>query len=254
MANRMYRVLGVALRGLVGVIVAVAAIVLIANPGFSQDKGPKTKEEGAKVQEKGQKGEEKGAKAEDKGAGAKGLSPQEMAEMMKKYQAISTPGPQHKALEHFVGTWDLTVKSWMGDPGAPPSESKGTCETKWVLDGRFIEDHVKSDMMMPDEKGEMKKVTFAGQGLTGYDNFKHMYVSTWADNMGTALMLSKGSMDPSGKVLTLYAEMDEPMLDVQDRMIKSVTRIIDKDKHVMEMYDLYAGDNYKVMEITYTRK
>jgi hypothetical protein len=37
-------------------------------------------------------------------------------------------------------------------------------------------------------------------------------------------------------------------------MVKYVTRIIDDDKHVMAMYDLHVGDDYKVMEVTYTRK
>jgi len=247
MTSHMDRRFGMALRALVAALVVTAATALMVDTAFSQDKGPKGKEEGAKAQEKSQEGEEKGP-------GMKEPSKEEMADMMKKWQAVATPGPHHKALEHFVGAWDITIKSWMGGPNTPPSESKGTCETKWVLEGRFIEDKVKSDMMMPDETGEMKKVVFLGQGLTGYDNFKSSYVSTWADNMGTAIIMSKGFMDPTGKVLTCYAEMDEPMMNVHDRMLKMVTRIIDKDKHVMEMYDLHAGDNYKVMEITYTRK
>jgi len=247
MASHMERRFGMALRALVAVVVVMAATVLVVDTAFSQDKGPKGKEEGAKAQEKIQKGEEKGA-------GMKEPSKEEMAEMMKRWQEAATPGPHHKALEHFVGAWDITIKSWMGGPDTPPSESKGTCETKWVLDGRFIEDKVKSDMMMPDETGGMKKVSFLGQGLTGYDNFKNLYISTWADNMGTTIVMAKGSMEPTGKVLTLYGEADEPMLDVHGRMLKMVTRIIDKDRHVMEVHDLHAGDNYKVMEIMYTRK
>jgi hypothetical protein len=62
------------------------------------------------------------------------------------------------------------------------------------------------------------------------------------------------SLDPSGKLFVGYGEMDEPMLDVQDRMVKYVTRIINNDKHVFEIYDLHAGADYKVMEITYERK
>jgi hypothetical protein len=254
MANHVDRAWGVALRGLAGVIVVVAAIALIANPGFSQDKGPKAKEEGTQVQEKGAKVEDKGAKVEDKGAAAKGPSAPDMAEMMKKWQAFSTPGPQHKALDPFVGSWDLTVKSWMGGPNAPPTESKGTAEVKWILDGRYIEEKVKGEMSMPDETGAMKKVSYTGQGLTGYDNFKSIYLSTWADSMSTQVMLSKGCADATGKVFTFYAEVDDPMRGAHDQMMKSVARIIDKDKHVLEMYDLHTGENFKVMEITYTRK
>ena len=64
----------------------------------------------------------------------------------------------------------------------------------------------------------------------------------------------KGTCDPSGKVFTFYGEMDEPMIDVRGRMVKYVNRIIDDKKHVFEIYDLHAGPDYKVVEITYERK
>ena len=44
------------------------------------------------------------------------------------------------------------------------------------------------------------------------------------------------------------------MLDVSDRMVKYVTRIINENKHVFEIYDLHAGENYKALEVVYTRK
>ncbi len=43
------------------------------------------------------------------------------------------------------------------------------------------------------------------------------------------------------------------MMDVHSRMVKYQTKIIDDDKHVFTIYDLHAGDNYKVLEIEYTR-
>jgi hypothetical protein len=251
MTNRMDRKYGMAARGLLGLIVVGAVVALLAGRAASQDKGPKAEKEGAKVQEKEQKGT---TKAEDKGAGPKGPSQQEMAEMMKRCEAMSAPGEHHKLLDHFVGTWDLNLKSWMGGPDSPVTECKGSSEVKWILDGRYIEENVKSEMSMPDEKGEMKKMSFVGRGLTGYDNFKSKYVSTWIDNMSTQVMLSKGLADPAGKVFTFYSEVDDPMEGKQEQMLKTVIRVIDKDKHVFEMYNLSAGDNFKVMEITYTRK
>ena len=47
--------------------------------------------------------------------------------------------------------------------------------------------------------------------------------------------------------------MDEPMLDVIGRTVKYVTRIISEDEHVFSIYDLHAGDDYKVLEITFKR-
>ena len=37
------------------------------------------------------------------------------------------------------------------------------------------------------------------------------------------------------------------------RTVKYVTRIINDDKYVFEIIDLHASDDYKVIEITYTR-
>jgi hypothetical protein len=43
-------------------------------------------------------------------------------------------------------------------------------------------------------------------------------------------------------------------LGVYGRTVKYVTRIINDDKHLLEIYDLHAGDGYKASEIVYTRK
>jgi hypothetical protein len=110
------------------------------------------------------------------------------------------------------------------------------------------------EMMMPGPDGQMQKVPFKGLGLTGDDNCRNMYVATWADNINTHVLTMSGTCDPSGKTFTAYGQMDEPMLDVHGRMVKYVTRIISKDKHVFEIYDLHAGDDYKVLEITYERQ
>jgi hypothetical protein len=191
--------------------------------------------------------------SQDKGAPPEGGMP-DMAEMMKKWLAVASPSEHHKQLEQFVGSWNLTMKMFWAGPGGPPIETKGTSELKWILDGRFLLEQARGEMKWPDATGQMKTVPYEGLGLQGYDNFKNMYVGTWADNLSTHLLTMKAGLDPSGKLFVGYGEMDEPMLDVQDRMVKYVTRIINNDKHVFEIYDLHAGADYKVMEITYERK
>jgi hypothetical protein len=195
------------------------------------------------------------AKDEKKGSAA-GQQPTQaqMAEMMKKWEANATPGENHKHLEHFVGSWDLTMKMWMGGPESKPTVSKGTAETKWVLGKRYVQESLKAEMKMPGADGKEMAMPFEGLGLTGYDNFKKIYVGTWADDMGTQLLTLRGNYDSAKKTLAMYGEMDEPALDTYGRMFKAVTRIIDKDNHVFEMYDLHVGENFKVMEIAYKRK
>jgi hypothetical protein len=164
-----------------------------------------------------------------------------MAEWLK----LAAPGEGHKALEPLVGTWETVTKMWMGGPDAPPTESRGTAVTSWILGGRFLREVVK---------GQMMGQPFEGESLLGYNNMRKVYEGSWIDNMATHIAPSKGSMDPSGKVLTLYGEMDEPTMGVYGRMVRMTTVIESADKHVFTMYDLHAGEAYKAFETTYTRK
>jgi hypothetical protein len=73
--------------------------------------------------------------------------------------------------------------------------------------------------------------------------------------MGTAMSTMEGSMDKGGTTLTMWGKMDEPATGEKDKKVKYVTRIVDKDKHVFESYDVTTfGDKQPVMVITYTRK
>lgn len=177
----------------------------------------------------------------------------DMAAMMKKWKDAATPGPMHKKLDGLVGEWDTKMKMWMAGPGAPPVVSEGKSRVKWIMDGRFLREEFEGDIMMPDETGAMAKKKFQGLGLLGYDNFRHMFTGSWVDNQGTHMLTMSGALDPAGTTLTMYGEMDEAMIDVRGRTVKYLTKIIDDDKHVFAIYDLHAGEDYKPLEIEYTR-
>ena len=176
-----------------------------------------------------------------KPAAGKQMDEKAMMEMMAKY---STPGPEHKALEQFVGTWDTTAKMWMA-PGTPPQESTGTAENKMALGGRFLEQHYEGTMM---------NQPFTGMGYTGYDLYKKQYIGSWMDSMGTSMMISTGKADPSGKTMTMTGKMDDPM-DGKTKAFKETITVVDNDHHVFEMWGPDpSGKNFKWMEISYTRK
>lgn len=172
------------------------------------------------------------------------MTPEEQA-MMEACMKIATPGENHKHLQPLIGSWNTSTKIWMGGPGTPPMETKGTAQCRWVLGGRFVQEVYK---------GEFMGQPYEGLGMTGYDNFKNMYIASWADTAGTQLLTSKGQRDPSGKVFTFYGVMDDPIINVSGKSIKYVTKIINENKRIFEIIDLHAGDDYKVMEIIYTRK
>lgn len=176
-----------------------------------------------------------------------------MMEGMQKWLASIKPGAAHEKLEPNVGTWDVTFRMWM-DPSAPPMETKGTTTVKWILDKRFLLEEYKGEMLMPDETGGMKKVPYEGMGTLGYDNYRNMYTGTWMSNLQTNILTMTGSFDQSGKVLRMFGEMDEPMLNITGRMVKYMTTYKDNDTRVFECFDLHPSDTYKVFEIVYKRK
>jgi len=130
------------------------------------------------------------------------------------------------------------------EPNKPPMESTGTCEQKMLLGGRFLQQEFTGDMMGS---------AFNGIGITGYDNHTRKYVSTWIDSMGTALLVFEGTASADGRIITQESHYDDPIKGPV--MWRSVTKIVDDNTHVFEMYAAYkGGKEEKMMEITYTRK
>lgn len=172
---------------------------------------------------------------------AKSPEEQKMMDMMAKY---GQPGEQHQVLQTCVGKWDLTARWWM-EPGSEPQESKATSEFKPVLGGRFFQENVS---------GEMDGSPFHGLGITGYDNFKGKYFSFWIDEMGTSYLLTEGTADPTGKVITMEGQYDDFMTGEKGKSMKTVMRMIDNDHQVYEMYiPGKDGKMWKSFEVDYTR-
>jgi hypothetical protein len=182
------------------------------------------------------------AAAQDKPAEKKAAAPMDEKQMMEMMQKMATPGDAHKKLEPMVGTFDAKVKMWM-DPSKPAQESAGVSENKWVLGNRFIEtNHTGTFMGQP----------FSGIGYTGYDNVTKKYVGTWMDTASTGMMNSKGTI--TGKTMTTTSTMPDPMTGKNATITTKMT-VADNDHHTMEMWGPGPdGKNYKMMEITYTRK
>jgi hypothetical protein len=167
----------------------------------------------------------------------------DMQAVMAVYHKLATPGAPHKLLAGTAGSWNTRTRSWM-EPGKPPMESTGTCEQKMLLGGRYLQQEFSGNMMgMP----------FNGIGVTGYDNHKQRYVSTWMDSMSTGIFYFEGPAGADGRSFTQECIYHDPVRG----MVKwrSVTKVVDDDTHLFEMYVTDKSDKEeKMMEITYTRK
>lgn len=175
-------------------------------------------------------------------AGVDAQEKEGMAAAEAAYLAAAAPGPQHAAMAAMAGSYRADVKSWM-DPTADPVVSSGKTEFKMILGGRYLVQHYSGSMMGQE---------FEGIGLTAYDNLKKQYVSTWVDNMGTGIMVTKGNYDESGKVLTTMGELIDPATGAPVT-VKSVSTTVSEDEHRFEMFIIQGDQEMQNLEITYTR-
>lgn len=163
---------------------------------------------------------------------------------MQRWQETTRPGPAHEFLtQAFVGEWETQMKMWM-DPQGEPMTSKGSATVEELFDGRYIRETFK---------GEFMGQAFEGHSITGFDNNKKLFVTSWIDSMSTGIMEMKGSVSPDGKRLTFIGEMDEPMSGEMGKAFKLVITVDSADEHTMEMFEILYGDPIRMMEVRYTR-
>jgi hypothetical protein len=168
----------------------------------------------------------------------------EQQAVMEAWMKVATPGEGHKALEPTIGSWNVTSTLWE-TPTSPAQKGTGTSENTWVLGGRFVRQEVQ---------GEFGGMEFQGLGYTGYDNYKKKYIGSWMDTMGTMMMTMIGTVDASGKVFTATSTIDD-VVTGKPMKVRSVTRIVDNNKHVFEMFGPDpSGKEFKMMELVYTKK
>jgi hypothetical protein len=172
--------------------------------------------------------------------------PMSQADLMKKWEEVKRLGPHHKALEYFLGTWDGVIEyANLGGHQMPPDKVVGT--GAWLLEGRWMSFRVK---------GTMYGMPFEGVGIQGYDNVKKAHVSTWVADADTTLHYHQGTtVDPEGKVKSLYGTLDEWTTGEHDKPVRITTRKVSDDKFVQEIWDLGIGELGRVvMKWTYTRR
>ncbi|QDU78609.1 hypothetical protein Pla110_03130 [Polystyrenella longa] len=102
---------------------------------------------------------------------------------------------EHVWLKQFTGEWTSTSQS-IGNPDQPSVECSGKMSSQMLGDFWVV------NRMEGDANGE----TFQAIQTIGYDGSKNKYVGTWVDTMMNQLWHYEGTVDDSGKKLTLLAE------------------------------------------------
>lgn len=168
---------------------------------------------------------------------------QDQQEMMQAWMDYMTPSTMHEILTKIVGEWkaEMTLFDMMG---GMQTKAEGTAKVESILGGRYFITNFKSMMMgMP----------FEGLGIDGYDNKEQKFYTYWIDNMGTGMLIMKGDYDKNTKTFTYTGNSTNPM-NGNPIPMRSITKIIDDNKFINEMYTTNEGKEYKMFEIVYTRK
>lgn len=152
-------------------------------------------------------------------------------------QESPKPGPEHQKLKELEGTWDAVMK--FGD-----TESKGTVVYKMEVGGLWL---------TSDFQGEFAGEKFSGKGLDSYDAAKKKYVSVWVDSMITSPLVTEGTYDKDGKVLTMTGEGPGP--DGKPMKFKMTTEHKDKNSMLFTMFGPGPdGKEAAMFSITYKRR
>jgi len=161
---------------------------------------------------------------------------------MDIYAEVATPGAPHKLLARMAGTWSMKGSCRM-EPGGDLIEHTGISEQRMILDGRFLQQ---------DFKGEMMGISFTGIGFTGYDNHKGKYVSTWLDSFGTGIYNFEGTGSADGRTITQTCSYDDPVRG--PLTWRNVTSIVDDNTLEFRMYTTDSGGKEDEMAVfVYTR-
>jgi hypothetical protein len=157
--------------------------------------------------------------------------------------ALPAPQTEHKWLTQLVGEWD--TEGEMNVPGSVPIKSTGT-DTVRMLGGFWLVSDVKGDVMGTSVEARL---------TLGYDPKKKKYVGTWIDSMTNFMWNYEGSVDDTGKILTLNTE--GPGFQGGDKLtkFKEVIEIKNKDERTFTSSMQGADGKWtQLMSVKYRRK
>lgn len=169
------------------------------------------------------------------------MSDDPMAAMKK----VAAPTADHDRLKPFLGTFKAEVKIWMG-PGEPVI-STGSMTNTWALGGRFMHQDYKAD----EDTGPTPFPQFEGQGFWGFNKNTQKFEGFWIDTASTVMQNESGTVDESGKIWTMTGAIIGS--DGEASTKRSVITLVDDDHHHIEMFFSKGDQEFKGMEIQYSR-
>lgn len=105
-----------------------------------------------------------------------------------------SPQKEHQWLHQLVGHWETTSEAVMGS-GKPPVKGTGTIHSK-SLGGFWV---------ISEMETSIQGTSIRAVQTLGYDAKRKKYIGTWVDSMINYLWTYEGSVNETGRILTLEA-------------------------------------------------
>ncbi len=108
---------------------------------------------------------------------------------------MPAPQKEHEWLHQFVGEWESESEAVVG-PDQPAMKCTGSMSSRML--GGF--------WMVSEQKADLLGTELNCIQTIGFDPQSKKYVGTWVDSMMNHMWKYEGSVDETGKILTLEAE------------------------------------------------
>jgi len=165
-------------------------------------------------------------------------------EVSAQVPEMPKPTKEHEALDQFAGEWTATAET-VAAPGQEPLKCEGT-ESAKLVGGFWLVSHGEASMMgMP-----VKSVL-----TIGYTPATKKYVGTFICSVDSTHWTYTGTMDDSGKKLTLETEGPSPLDPSKKAKFREVLELHDKDhKTFTSFLQTDDGNWMKIVTVDYRRK
>jgi hypothetical protein len=158
--------------------------------------------------------------------------------LAQQLPTLPAPEKEHEWLQQFVGEWESEAEGLMG-PGQPPMKCRGTISSR-MLGGLWMVSEIKTDL---------PGVQVSALQTIGYDAQTKKYVGTWVDSVMNYMWKYEGTVDKTGKILTLEAEGPDFNSDRKLTRFRDVYEFKSKD-HIIAISSMQGPDGKWVTFMT----
>ena len=151
---------------------------------------------------------------------------------------------EHRWLEQLVGTWRVTF-------GPPPEAGKQKPSPAWQDEARLL----GGAWIISEMTGTMPDGSTATNILAlGYDPARKRYVGSFVSSAMTHLWIYEGTLDETGKILTLDCEGPDFEAGGKTTHYQDIITIEDADSRIFSSRMRASDGSWKqVMSCRYTR-